>query len=1589
MLRRLGIRSKVLAVLAVPMIVLLAVVGYVGYGAVQSAQTASAAQTITSAIGTYAPAIKALQAERDASVAKSLFLLTDPTVLADARKKTDAAIGAIPRLSGTDALTFFPHSVLTAFQESDYEHANLAALRAQVDAGGQTSNIQKTFDAAIDADIALAEVVANVVPNRSLAGYLLAFNAIERSNEDFVRERAIGESIIRLNGSSPGTVQLFVTQVSSTELDRTSARAVVANLGQNSIFVPLSFPTPEFTRMRLVLQNGSPSEIAALDKNAWDKGIADQIASMDSVRDKVFADASVIASQASSSARTQAVGTAGIGLLAVGLSLAFALFVSRGIVNPLRRLTAAAADVREQLPKLVEEVAVPGEGPGMELVQIPVESRDEVGRLADAFNSVNATTLQVAQEQAALRGSIAEMFINVARRDQVLLNRQLSFIDSLERTEEDPNALANLFRLDHLATRMRRNAESLLVLAGIDSGRRMRDSMPLSDVIRTASSEIEQYDRIQLDLPIDPHMLGFNALGSAHLLAEILENATVFSEPDTQVEVSTGVRGDNVTVTVIDHGLGMSDEEIALANEKIRSVSASDALGAQRLGLFVVGRLAQRLGAGVEISRGQAGTGTTVEVAFPVVLFQATEAMTAGYGLPSPVVDHSAVPAAPTIEDAAAAWLSPPVIEDVPPVVEPVDLTALTDGATTLGLPKRRVRDGATVAEPDLPPVTQAELRERDESKIVLPALVEPRLAAELAGAVEGWQPDVAAPSSSSLPARSRAASPFWQDVPTEEPAAPAASAPVPPSVRSGLFSGFRRGVDVPPPAPADLAGRQPRGGDEGGSEEHAPGFYAADYHANRYHGAGSDLRDARHDAEMATEPVHAEPEPTPVMPAFVIPGLVPDDEDDEVYVPGRSWDPVPAARDRVAPSAPQDVQQEPTTLPTRRATEPQSAWAPPAAPVASPVPAPGHEVEEQRAWAPDAAPTTAPRWEPLSSPAPSAAPGWPAPSAESAAPAWPAPSAASASPVWSAPPVESAEPVWPAPSAASASPVWSAPPVDPATVREAATGAQQATHANGAVDSTISPAAMAAVDQVGAVEAPWTPQQAWAPGRTHAPEQEWAPEQAWAPTAPASDVAPLARRSGSAPDDAAATATASTFSSAAPLGFEPHLDEARAWSAGEHLDPLSHPAPREAAPPAPYREESVEPTAAAPLPSRVATPPVPNVDASTPWTPAPAPTGFPTFAPAQQASAQQAPTVPFSAEPSIIDPGPMPAQAPAPAALPAPSPTFAEALTAQPATPQPSTLPAWQQRDVPTGSAPVFGELVGQPATPVDTPKRKWGLFGRKKDSHATGAPSQSIPSGEPDRARPDLAGPVLARSSMPGPVGPIAEPQAPVRASAFGATSQAHAAPPQPAPAPESTWPSVPRNGSVPTGAPAMFTPPPIAPVYTPQISHEAPTSWSPPVAAGSPDPAVPTTPAFGDMRPVRNGALDDEVAAMLALRSDIQEQALSELSQLSAYRPTTLSNGATGAGSLTRRVPTAIPKSPEIVKPDGDRAVNRDAAQLRSRLSSFQSGTSRGRRAMDAPTGSPAIDASHGETSPARGTQDSVIDDDHDNTPSTPSW
>ncbi|GAB4087123.1 hypothetical protein GCM10028784_37530 [Myceligenerans cantabricum] len=546
------------------------------------------------------------------------------------------------------------------------------------------------------------------------------------------------------------------------------------------------------------------------------------------VRDEVREDALSVAESQAREAFNTALITGGIAIGSLAFSIITALVIARRLVSPLRRLTQAAGVVRDRLPTLVEQVSVPGQGPTMDLDPISIESADEIGQLAAAFNDVNRTTIEVAQEQAALRGSIAEMFVNVARRDQVLLNRQLAFLDDLERSEEDPTTLSNLFRLDHLATRMRRNAESLLVLAGIDSGRRVRQPMPVSDVIRTASSEIELYDRVRLNLVVDPMMLGHNALNAAHLLAELLENATNFSEPHTPVEVATERTEDHVLVSVRDHGLGMTPEEIAEANSKVASHAASDAVGAQRLGLFVVGRLADRLGATVEFGTGSEGTGTMVAVRFPAMLFlpdssmplpqptdpleASTQAAAARVGtipegsapMPPAAPGTTSFPLAGAAEPAQAAPRQQPQLgaptgamamppasrlqQPEPPLATPVDIDALTDGTTALGMPRRRQ------ALPGNGPSTG--MRTTPTGSIVLPELQTPTMPEMAPGEGPAWTPPQEVTRGNSLPSRASA-----RKQQEEADAAAAAAdpvfeetspAPVNVDQRSALFSSFR-----------------------------------------------------------------------------------------------------------------------------------------------------------------------------------------------------------------------------------------------------------------------------------------------------------------------------------------------------------------------------------------------------------------------------------------------------------------------------------------------------------------------------------------------------------------------------------------------------------------------------------------------------------------------------------------------------------------------------------------------------------------------------------------------------------------------------
>ena len=204
-------------------------------------------------------------------------------------------------------------------------------------------------------------------------------------------------------------------------------------------------------------------------------------------------------------------------------------------------------------------------------------------------------------EQAALRKSIGDLLHNLARRSQGLVDRQLELIDELERNEVDPDRLEELFRMDHLATRMRRNVENLIVLSGVDQRRRWSESVPLRDVVEAAVAEVEDYSRVQVAGLHDLTLAGRAASDVAHLLAELVENATSFSSPSTMVEVSGGPTGNGYVLEIEDHGIGMSDDELAEANRRLAEPLAADVAVSRMMGFHVVGRLAARHGIRVQL----------------------------------------------------------------------------------------------------------------------------------------------------------------------------------------------------------------------------------------------------------------------------------------------------------------------------------------------------------------------------------------------------------------------------------------------------------------------------------------------------------------------------------------------------------------------------------------------------------------------------------------------------------------------------------------------------------------------------------------------------------------------------------------------------------------------------------------------------------------------------------------------------------------------------------------------------------------------------------------------------------------------------
>jgi hypothetical protein len=432
-----------------------------------------------------------------------------------------------------------------------------------------------------------------------------------------------------------------------------------------------------------------------------------------------------VASQRSSTALRERVVLAG-GLLLLLVISAAAFLVARSVIRPVRLLTRSAyGAANETLPAAIAAIrSSPADADPPALAPVEIRTRDELAELGRAFTSMQATAVALAVAQHRAERDAAEMLINLGRRNQNLLNRTLSYISELERDERNPDALARLFRLDHATTRIRRQAESMLVLAGATQTRTTARSAPVGDVVRAALSEIEEYARVDLHHVEDASITGAAAPEVTHLLAELIENATHFSPPSTRVTVVGQMMPAGYRIRVIDEGIGMTGRELAETNDRLAGPQQFSA-DTKLLGLHVAGLLAARRDIRVDLEP-SAGRGITANVLLPAELLTAAAArrdrepdrydwMTRPGRQPErkPASAGAAEPA-PVAASAVASSRSEPPEADRD---RPVNRAAASPGAARPQAVPRRVR-GAQLPEAAVVPGGRSMMDSPDVSEV-------------------------------------------------------------------------------------------------------------------------------------------------------------------------------------------------------------------------------------------------------------------------------------------------------------------------------------------------------------------------------------------------------------------------------------------------------------------------------------------------------------------------------------------------------------------------------------------------------------------------------------------------------------------------------------------------------------------------------------------------------------------------------------------------------------------------------------------------------------------------------------------------------
>ncbi|MGW1955377.1 nitrate- and nitrite sensing domain-containing protein [Streptomyces sp. NPDC001920] len=622
-----SIRGRMAIVLAVPTCLLLALIGL---GVADRAADWSTARKTETQVGVLLKAQELVrEVQRERGLTNGLLGGEEgyrDDVVAQ-RGRTDEARDAL-RTALDEEGGALPGAAISALRSADGQLGALTTTREDVDAG--TADRAATLRTYTEAVTALIDAESAGAPDgdRRIAQGVQALQALARATEAVALERGSLNGVFAAGRFRAGEYLDF-TEVRAARVAAVGQFRQLAGKGQESALDD-AFGTAAARRVagyEARAERGADGSALGVAPGRWWADMTTLVDDLHAVQRAVGDDVRARAADAGSAATRQLGGFLALGALIVAVAVALALFSARSITRPLGALADEADAVAgTRLPEAVRRIqeADPGSAPAAEdgRSELPGGAR-EISRLAAALRNVEDTAVGLAAEQAALRRTSTESLASLGRRNQSLLNRQLGLITTLESQELDPDALAELFELDHLATRMRRNAESLLVLAGEESpARSWKGTVPVADVVRSAVAEVEHYQRVAAVDIQQCGVRGHCVAELSHLLAELVENALMFSPPKQPVEVYGWWDGGEYCLAVVDRGIGMAPERMAESNRVLSGRGGTPHTAPTRfLGHHVVGALAVRLGAQVELRPTQ-GTGVTAYVALPAALIQ-------------------------------------------------------------------------------------------------------------------------------------------------------------------------------------------------------------------------------------------------------------------------------------------------------------------------------------------------------------------------------------------------------------------------------------------------------------------------------------------------------------------------------------------------------------------------------------------------------------------------------------------------------------------------------------------------------------------------------------------------------------------------------------------------------------------------------------------------------------------------------------------------------------------------------------------------------------------------------------------------------